>query len=260
VTARFITEDTYRGQINDPLSLNLYTYCVKNPIRYTDPSGHRTLKEGCEGGDVENMQEMLIALGYDLGEWGADGDFGSKTDEAVRQFQRDYHLEDDGKVGPQTSVTLGQAYGAYTASMGIAGNKTLAAMNEAYYAKNGSKNAGSNAGSSSPAVTSGKSTTEVTPPQIAGHDNLGYLSGYSESGSNPGTISTGNGDSGGKSYGAFQFSSNNNVPQAFMNWLKNNNTSMYNQLYSAFKKDGRTLGSNFDATWRNLAQNNSDQF
>jgi RHS repeat-associated protein len=40
VTARFITEDTYQGEKNDPLSLNLYTYCANNPIIYTDPSGH----------------------------------------------------------------------------------------------------------------------------------------------------------------------------------------------------------------------------
>ncbi|HWT73470.1 MAG TPA: hypothetical protein VN258_01930 [Mobilitalea sp.] len=40
MTARFITEDTYTGQQNDPLSLNLYTYCVNNPIKYDDPSGH----------------------------------------------------------------------------------------------------------------------------------------------------------------------------------------------------------------------------
>lgn len=40
VTARFISEDTYRGKANDPLSLNLYTYCQNNPICYTDPSGH----------------------------------------------------------------------------------------------------------------------------------------------------------------------------------------------------------------------------
>ncbi|MFZ5968239.1 MAG: putative toxin [Bacillota bacterium] len=38
--ARFITEDTYKGQLNDPLSLNLYTYCSNNPIVYYDPTGH----------------------------------------------------------------------------------------------------------------------------------------------------------------------------------------------------------------------------
>ena len=41
VTARFLSEDTYRGQANDPLSMNLYTYCSNNPIMYTDPSGHK---------------------------------------------------------------------------------------------------------------------------------------------------------------------------------------------------------------------------
>ncbi len=38
--ARFLQEDTYRGRQNDPLSLNLYTYTLNNPIRYYDPSGH----------------------------------------------------------------------------------------------------------------------------------------------------------------------------------------------------------------------------
>ncbi len=40
--ARFLTEDTYRGQANDPLSLNLYTYTHNNPITYVDPTGHQT--------------------------------------------------------------------------------------------------------------------------------------------------------------------------------------------------------------------------
>ena len=40
VTARFLSEDTFRGNNLDPLSLNLYTYCNNNPIIYVDPSGH----------------------------------------------------------------------------------------------------------------------------------------------------------------------------------------------------------------------------
>lgn len=39
-TARFLQEDTYRGQIDDPLSLNLYTYCHNEPLMYDDPTGH----------------------------------------------------------------------------------------------------------------------------------------------------------------------------------------------------------------------------
>ncbi|MNO32897.1 tRNA(Glu)-specific nuclease WapA precursor [compost metagenome] len=37
---RFINEDTVEGQIDNPLSLNLYTYVHNNPLRYTDFSGH----------------------------------------------------------------------------------------------------------------------------------------------------------------------------------------------------------------------------
>ena len=39
-TARFMSEDTYKGAINDPLSLNLYTYCHNEPVMYSDPSGN----------------------------------------------------------------------------------------------------------------------------------------------------------------------------------------------------------------------------
>ncbi|MGB8451358.1 MAG: RHS repeat-associated core domain-containing protein, partial [Anaerocolumna sp.] len=39
-TARFLQEDTYTGDPNDPLSLNLYTYCINNPVIYWDPTGH----------------------------------------------------------------------------------------------------------------------------------------------------------------------------------------------------------------------------
>ncbi|MCU6795127.1 S8 family serine peptidase [Paenibacillus sp. WQ 127069] len=45
---RFISQDTVEGDLNNPLSLNLYTYVQNNPLRYTDPSGHRTRKSSSE--------------------------------------------------------------------------------------------------------------------------------------------------------------------------------------------------------------------
>ena len=45
ITARFMQEDTYRGKYNDPLSLNLYTYCANNPLIYTDLDGHSFFKK-----------------------------------------------------------------------------------------------------------------------------------------------------------------------------------------------------------------------
>ena len=39
-TGRFVSEDSYWGEDENPLSLNLYTYCANDPVQYTDPSGH----------------------------------------------------------------------------------------------------------------------------------------------------------------------------------------------------------------------------
>ena len=38
---RFVTEDTYRGETNEPDTQNLYVYCADNPVNYVDPSGHK---------------------------------------------------------------------------------------------------------------------------------------------------------------------------------------------------------------------------
>ncbi|KWX81034.1 hypothetical protein AMQ84_01365 [Paenibacillus riograndensis] len=38
---RFLNEDTVEGQIDNPLSLNLYTYVENNPLIYSDPTGQR---------------------------------------------------------------------------------------------------------------------------------------------------------------------------------------------------------------------------
>ena len=39
-TGAFFSEDTYLGNIREPLTLNRYVYCVGNPVNYVDPSGH----------------------------------------------------------------------------------------------------------------------------------------------------------------------------------------------------------------------------
>ncbi|ASS74223.1 hypothetical protein CIG75_03970 [Tumebacillus algifaecis] len=43
---RFMNEDTLEGNVNDPLSLNLYTYVSNNPLKYSDPSGHAQADSG----------------------------------------------------------------------------------------------------------------------------------------------------------------------------------------------------------------------
>ena len=37
---RFMTEDSYRGEIMKPETGHLYVYCANNPVNYVDPSGH----------------------------------------------------------------------------------------------------------------------------------------------------------------------------------------------------------------------------
>ncbi|MNO24961.1 tRNA(Glu)-specific nuclease WapA precursor [compost metagenome] len=52
---RFLNEDTYEGQIDNPLSQNLYTYVHNNPLRYTDPSGHFAK----DTYDVQELKQLL---------------------------------------------------------------------------------------------------------------------------------------------------------------------------------------------------------
>lgn len=67
------------------------------PQPVTDP----VLRKGCKGSDVKDLQKRLIALGYDLGKWGADGDYGSQTEKAVREFQKVNGLSVDGIAGQE---------------------------------------------------------------------------------------------------------------------------------------------------------------
>ena len=71
--------------------------------------GERLIKYGCEGLDVKLMQEMLLALDYDLGRYGADGDFGDCTELAVKAFQKATKLKVDGICGPLTLAALEKA-------------------------------------------------------------------------------------------------------------------------------------------------------
>ena len=55
-TARFISEDDPKySNINDPLSLNLYTYCNNEPIMNYDPEGHWLLDVAFLVADVASM-------------------------------------------------------------------------------------------------------------------------------------------------------------------------------------------------------------
>ena len=58
---RFITEDSYPGEINNPQSQNLYVYVMNNPLRYIDPTGHMAtpvLHDAAGGGWDDEADEV----------------------------------------------------------------------------------------------------------------------------------------------------------------------------------------------------------
>jgi len=132
--ARFLEVDTYTGELNDPLSLNLYTYCHNEPLMYSDPSGHYegerlswvpgVTDRGKPNADVAEFQKDLLYLGNYFKEKVYDneiGYFGEKTFNAVSNYKNKF-LEDgnkgnnEGVVGPQTWAYIKWQVGLKSAS------------------------------------------------------------------------------------------------------------------------------------------------
>lgn len=90
-----------KGWTHWAMPKNLY----EGDIPVPDPT-NPTLRKGNSGEYVTLLQTKLIQLGYDLSPYGADGKFGNKTLEAVKQFQKDRGLEADGVVGSKTWEAL----------------------------------------------------------------------------------------------------------------------------------------------------------
>ncbi|NLI21349.1 MAG: hypothetical protein GX418_07385 [Clostridiales bacterium] len=65
-----------------------------------------TLRKGDKGEDVRVLQTKLLALGYGLPKYGADGSYGAETTAAVMAFQTDKGLVADGICGPITQAVL----------------------------------------------------------------------------------------------------------------------------------------------------------
>ena len=70
------------------------------------------LAMGDKGDAVKTMQTMLIKLGYSCGKYGADGDFGNGSRNAVIRFQSANGLAQDGLYGEKTKAKLTALYNA----------------------------------------------------------------------------------------------------------------------------------------------------
>jgi peptidoglycan hydrolase-like protein with peptidoglycan-binding domain len=69
----------------------------------------RFVRPGNRGPAVEDIQRRLLSLGYDIGPTGVDGVFLGLTKEAVRAFQLEHELSEDGVVGDETWSALVRA-------------------------------------------------------------------------------------------------------------------------------------------------------
>ncbi|SMO35476.1 N-acetylmuramoyl-L-alanine amidase [Melghirimyces algeriensis] len=68
---------------------------------------NRIYRKGDRGGYVWELQRRLQFIGYYAGK--IDGQFGSQTDRATRDFQYRFALKVDGRVGPKTKLKLWKA-------------------------------------------------------------------------------------------------------------------------------------------------------
>lgn len=79
-----------------------YTESAIAEIKEDDEVKLEMLSKGSKGDNVKALQILLIGYGYSCGKSGADGDFGSDTDEAVCKYQKANGLTVDGIVGNDT--------------------------------------------------------------------------------------------------------------------------------------------------------------
>lgn len=65
-----------------------------------------TINKGSKGLEVTKLQNRLLKLGYELPRYGADGDYGNETYEAVKKYQSFNALPISGNVDNATYEAL----------------------------------------------------------------------------------------------------------------------------------------------------------
>lgn len=90
-------------------------------------------KYGSTGDEVKQTQQKLKAWGYYSGE--VDGIFGSKTLQAVKDFQKANNLSVDGIVGEKTLAALGITSSSQTSSTSSSNSSNLNLLSRLVYAE-----------------------------------------------------------------------------------------------------------------------------
>lgn len=117
--AGYATDPKYAENMREIYAGRTMRHGIELATGHAPQAGHATpaqpgtasLKNGSHGDRVHEMQDGLIALGYakQLGSTVADGKFGQHTEDAVKAFQRDHHLKEDGIVGKNTLNAIHEA-------------------------------------------------------------------------------------------------------------------------------------------------------
>ena len=83
-----------------------------SPTMAQAEAGKAVIKKYHQGKPVEHLQKLLKDAGHPVK---VDGDFGRRTDRAVRAYQKTYGLKVDGRVGPETAGSMLKATGGMSA-------------------------------------------------------------------------------------------------------------------------------------------------
>jgi hypothetical protein len=153
-----LQEDTYLGQINDPLSLNLYSYCKNNPLIYTDPTGHWEV--GDEKLPAAAQAKIIAATDAYFKAQAAGNAQGKKDAQAAANAVRN---DPANKSSTSNITTSGQAF---TNAITSSSNKDSNGNN---YITGSTWNAVSSGGSSntpSNTTTNNKNTTTSSNPAV----------------------------------------------------------------------------------------------
>jgi hypothetical protein len=98
---------TRNGQTQDLLHVTHPTGPVHAAPHHAEHHADgEVLHQGMHGDDVKKLQTQLGELGYLNNSGSPDGKFGTVTENAVKAFQHDHHLQADGKAGAGTEQAI----------------------------------------------------------------------------------------------------------------------------------------------------------
>lgn len=127
-TARFLQEDTFSGDPNDPLSLNRYTYCVNNPLVYHDSTGHWPNWSGFFSGIKDSWNSFTSSCGSVV------NNFSSAWNTMSNSFNNAWNntVSNISTAMNSTINTWNSALNSTTSTWGNAFNKTTDAFGSAW--------------------------------------------------------------------------------------------------------------------------------